>query len=233
MTRKYFNSELSRLKELAAEFAAANPALAPLLNGPLADPDVERFLDALVYQNCLLDRKLGVDFPELIQKLANLILPHFLRPVPATTIVAFTSEPSRGQSVTVPAGTQLASTPVDGTSCRFTTTCDLDVHPVELVDVVSEQTSVRAAEIRLMFTVHGHNLSQWRPESLRFFLADDHAVATELYILLSRSELNSSNAAYFRSSLVSREKPVTLSTDTIWCLEEFGPEGLTRYRLAR
>jgi type VI secretion system protein ImpG len=186
LTRRYFNSELSRLKELAAEFAAANPALAPLLNGPLADPDVERFLDAVVYQNCLLDRKLGVDFPELIQKLANLILPHFLRPVPATTIVAFTPVPSRGQSVTVPAGTQLASTPVDGTSCRFTTTCDLDVHPVELVDVVSIQTSVRAAEIRLMFTVHGRDLSQWRPESLRFFLADDRAVATELYILLSR-----------------------------------------------
>jgi type VI secretion system protein ImpG len=37
-----------------------------------------------------------------------------------------------------------------------------------------------------MFTVHGRDLSQWRPESLRFFLADDRAVATELYILLSR-----------------------------------------------
>lgn len=186
MTRKYFNSELSRLKELAAEFAAANPALAPLLNGPLADPDVERFLDAVAYQNCLLDRKLGVDFPELIQKLANLILPHFLRPVPATTIVAFTPEPARGQTVKIPAGTQLASTPVDGTTCRFTTTCALDVHPMELVDVVSIQTSVRAAEIRLMFTVHGCDLSRWRPESLRFFLADDHAVATDLYVLLSR-----------------------------------------------
>jgi type VI secretion system protein ImpG len=147
---------------------------------------LERFLDAVVYQNCLLDRKLGVDFPELIQKLANLILPHFLRPVPATTIVAFTPAPSRGQSVTVPAGTQLASTPVDGTSCRFTTTYDLDVHPLELVDVVSIQTSVRAAEIRLMFTVHGCDLSQWRPESLRFFLADDRAVDAELYVLLSR-----------------------------------------------
>lgn len=186
MTRKYFNSELSRLKELAAEFAAANPALAPLLNGPLADPDVERFLDAVVYQNCLLDRKLDVDFPELIQKLANLILPHFLRPFPATTIVAFTPEPSRGQTATIPAGTQLDSTPVDGTACRFTTTCDLDVHPVELVDVVSIHTSIRAAEIRLMFTVQGCDLSRWRPESLRFFLADDRAVATDLYVLLSR-----------------------------------------------
>ena len=30
------------------------------------------------------------------------------------------------------------------------------------------------------------DLSQWRPESLRFFLADDRAVATELYVLLCR-----------------------------------------------
>jgi type VI secretion system protein ImpG len=185
LTRKLFHIELSRLKELAAEFADANPALAPLLSGPMTDPDVERLLEAVAFQNGLLGRKLGVDFPELIQKLAQLILPHYLRPVPANTIIAFTPKPSLGQSVTVPAGTQLASAPVDGTSCRFTTTCDLEIHPLELTDAAIVQTSDRAAEIRLSFTLHGLSLSQWRPQSLRLFLAGDRASATELYQLLS------------------------------------------------
>ena len=176
--------ELSQLKELAAQFADANPALAPLLNGPMTDPDVERLLDAVAFQNGLLDRKLGVEFPELVRNLVHLILPHYLRPIPATTIIGFIPKPTQGQSILIPVGTQLASAPVDGTSCRFATTCDLEIHPLELTDTAITQTSGRAAEIRLSFTLRNLSLSQWRPRSLRLFLARDRVSATELYQLL-------------------------------------------------
>ncbi len=176
--------DLNQLKVLATEFAEANPALAPLLNGPMTDPDVERLLDAVAFQNSLLCRKLETDFPELIRELAQLILPHFLQPVPATTIVAFTPQPSLGQSIIVKAGTLLASTPVDGTSCRFTTSCDLEIHPLELTEAAIHQTSSGAAEIRLSFTLRGLTLSRWRPQALRLFLAGDRACTTELYRVL-------------------------------------------------
>ncbi len=98
LTKNSFQLELSRLRELAAGFADANPALAPLLNGSMTDPDVERLLDAVAFHNDLLERKLRVDFPKLIHQLADIILPHYLRPIPATTVIGFTPKPNQEQS---------------------------------------------------------------------------------------------------------------------------------------
>jgi type VI secretion system protein ImpG len=175
---------LLRLRELAVAFAEANPALAPLLDGPMADPDVERLLDAVAFQNDLLSRKLDVEFPELIRNLAYLVLPHYMRPVPASTILGFVSNQSLGRAVTVPAGAQLDSTSVDGTCCRFTTTRNLEVQPLELSAVSVTEKSTHDAEIRLSFRMCGLTLSQWRPQGIRLFLAGDRGVATELYRLL-------------------------------------------------
>ncbi|MDD2335647.1 MAG: type VI secretion system baseplate subunit TssF [Geobacteraceae bacterium] len=184
MTKNSFHLELSRLRELAAGFADANPALAPLLNGSMTDPDVERLLDAVAFHNDLLERKLRVEFPKLIHQLADIILPHYLRPIPATTVIGFTPKPNQEQSVTIPAGSQLSSAPVNGTPCCFTTTVDLEIHPLELRDVAIIQASGRNAEIRLSLTSSAQSLSHWQPRSLRLFLAGDRASATELYQLL-------------------------------------------------
>ncbi len=184
LTKNSFHLELSRLRELAAGFADANPALAPLLNGSMTDPDVERLLDAVAFHNDLLERKLKVDFPKLVRQLADIVLPHYLQPIPATTVIGFTPKPNQEQSVTIPAGTQLSSAPVNGTPCCFTTTVDLDIHPLVLRDATIIQTSGRNAEIRFSLTSTAQSLSHWQPRSLRLFLAGDRASATELYQLL-------------------------------------------------
>ena len=129
-----FHSHLTLLQELAMEFGRANPALASLLERPGTDPDVERLIDAVAYQNVMLRRKLESDFPELVYDLAQLILPHYLRPIPASTIIGFTPHGTLGQSATIPAGTQLASLPVDGVACRFTTTAEVTLHPLEITE---------------------------------------------------------------------------------------------------
>ncbi|NVN91512.1 MAG: type VI secretion system baseplate subunit TssF [Desulfuromonadales bacterium] len=181
----FFEDELHILKELATEFSLANPALAPLLEGEMSDPDVERLLEAIAFQNAMLRRKLNVDFPELITKLTQLILPHYLRPIPASTVIAFTRIDSPGNSRLIPAGTQLASAPVDGTSCRFTTTSDVEVHPLELTDAHYSQQPGRAGHLCLSLQLRDSTLSRWKPERLSIFLNDDHATASELYLLLS------------------------------------------------
>ena len=186
MINYHFNDELKLLRELATEFAQANPALAPLLGENKTDPDVERLLEAVAFQNSMLRRKLELDFPELIHKLTQLILPHYLRPIPATTIIGFSTKTTEGQSTLIPAGTQFASAPVDGTICRFSTTCDVQIHPLELSNAVFVQHSGLSGEIRLSLTLKGLPLSRWQPGKLRFFLSGDNASATELYLLLSR-----------------------------------------------
>jgi len=186
MVKHYFNEELRQLKELGAEFANAYPSLAPGLGGPMTNPDVERLLEGVAFQTAMVRRKLDDDFPEIVHDLVRLVLPHYLRPLPATTIIAFTPKPSLRQSVSIPAGTQLSAVPVDGTSCRFSTAYDVEVHPLELLDAVIVQPSGKAPEIKLTLSLTSLTLSQWWPKSLRLFLAGDHVSATDLYYLLSR-----------------------------------------------
>lgn len=186
MVTRHYQEELARLKELGAEFAAAHPALAPMLGGPSADPDVERLLEGVAFQTALLRQKLDDDFPEVVHDLMRLVAPHYLRPVPATTIVAFEPKPSLVQSRTIPAGVQLASVPVEGTRCLFRTTSPVELHPLELLDASFAQPAGRAPAVNLSLRLSGIPLDRWEPRSLRLFLAGDYVPAAELFLVLSR-----------------------------------------------
>lgn len=82
MFNKYYQQELSNLKELGVEFAEAHPALAPMLSGSSSDPDVERLLEGVAFLTAQIREKLDDEFPEIIHELIQLIWPHYLRPVP-------------------------------------------------------------------------------------------------------------------------------------------------------
>jgi len=186
MFNRYYESELSRLKRLAVEFAQNNPALAPMLSGTSADPDVERLLEGVAFLNGLTRQKLDDEFPEFVQTLANLLFPHYLRPVPASTMVRFEPRGPIGETVTVAAGTELASMPVDGTPCRFRTVCDLEVQPLRLADV-NLLTAAGAAPVLLMdFELDGVTLDRWAPRAVRLFLGSGYADAAKLLLLLTR-----------------------------------------------
>lgn len=186
MLERYYRKELAHLRELAAEFAAAHPALAPMLAAGSTDPDVERLLEGVAFQTGLLRRKLDDDFPELVHDLARIVCPQYLRPVPATTIVAFTPKPSLTGSETIPAGTKLASVPVDGTRCLFRTCAAVELHPLELTNATFQQPAGEAPAITLSFALNGMPLENFSPHALRLFLAGDYAAAAELYLLLRR-----------------------------------------------
>jgi len=187
MTTRHYQEELARLKELGAEFAATHPTLAPMLGGPSADPDVERLLEGVAFQTALLRQKLDDDFPEVVHDLVRLVAPHYLRPVPATTIVTFAPKPTLVHPQTIPAGAQLASVPVEGTRCLFRTTSPVELQPLELRDASFDQPAGRAPAITLSLSLTGLRLADWRPRALRLFLADDYPQAADLFLLLSRS----------------------------------------------
>lgn len=153
MFNRYYQDELAYLKELGAEFSKAHPALAPMLTGPTADPDVERLLEGVAFLTALLRQKLDDEFPELINELMQLIWPHYLRPIPSTTIVAFTPKPTLKQSQIIPSGIQIASIPVEGTSCLFKTAYDLEIHPLNLLDASFAQPSGRPPVIKLLLSL--------------------------------------------------------------------------------
>ena len=171
MFNRYYQDELNKLKGLAAEFARANPAVAPMLSGTSADPDVERLLEGVAFLTGLTRQKLDDQFPEFIQELTNLLFPHYLRPVPASTLIGFNAKGPRAQAARVAAGAELASVPVDGTSCRFRTTCDLDVEPLRIAEVNLLSHAGAAPVLMIDFEMDGGaSIAQWNGDSIRLFL---------------------------------------------------------------
>jgi len=182
----YYQEELQNLRELAVEFAKAHPALAPMLSGPSTDPDVERLLEGVAFLTGLLRGKLDDDFPEIVHSLMELIFPHLLRPVPASTVVAFSPKPGLQESVVVKAGTSLAGVPIDGVTCLFRTCFDVEAHPLKITAAELRQAPGQPDRIRIACELTGPTLDQWRPTRLGFFLADSVSQAMDLLLLLSR-----------------------------------------------
>ncbi|HEX7030857.1 MAG TPA: type VI secretion system baseplate subunit TssF [Gammaproteobacteria bacterium] len=183
---QYYQRELDDLRELAAEFARANPALAPRLTGPSPDPDVERVLEGTAFLTGRIRQKIDDDFPEFIQGLTQLIFPHYLRPLPAATIMAFTPKTILKDTLRVPAGTYVDSQPVDGTHCRFRTVYDVDVSPIVLEAADSTDMGGGRHAIDLHLKMQGAKLADWNADRIRFHIGGDFPGAADLYLLLQR-----------------------------------------------
>ncbi|HOO36904.1 MAG TPA: type VI secretion system baseplate subunit TssF [Deltaproteobacteria bacterium] len=184
MFKRYFQSEIDSLKDLGADFSKAHPAVASMLSGPSADPDVERLLEGVAFLTAQLRQKLDDEFPEIIHELIQLIWPHYLRPVPASTIVSFRPRPMLKESRKIPAGIHLASVPVEGTPCIFHTCYDVEIHPLRLVKASLQEPAGKPPSIKLLFELNGLNLSEWQIDTLRFHLAGDITASADLYLLL-------------------------------------------------
>ena len=181
---RYYQDQLQQLRELSVDFSRANPALAPMLAEPSSDPDVERLLEGVAFLNGLTRQKLDDEFPELLQELANQLFPHYLRPVPASTLVVFEPKGMLAEAMEVAAGSELASLPVDGTRCRFRTSHALKVEPLALRGFELVQHAGRAPALRLDFTLQGIDLAQWQAGPIRLFLGANFAEASNLLTLL-------------------------------------------------
>jgi type VI secretion system protein ImpG len=88
--------------------------------------------------------------------------------------------------MTIPPGTQVASAPVEGTSCLFQTCYPVEVHPLQLLEASFVETSGKPPAIRLLLELKGVNLEAWQPQALRLYLAGDFPAAADLYLLLRR-----------------------------------------------
>ncbi|MDY6903498.1 MAG: type VI secretion system baseplate subunit TssF [Thermodesulfobacteriota bacterium] len=184
MLNRYYQEELNRLRELAAEFSKSHPALAPMLGGTSQDPDVERLLEGVAFMSGLLRTKLDDEFPEIIQGLIQLTFPHYLRPIPSATMMVFSPKPGLMEKFTVPAGTAVDSIPVEGTTCRFLTCNDVTIHPLAITNAVYEDKIGEPPQIRISFQLTGMTLADWQPDNLRLYFPGDYTAASNLFQLL-------------------------------------------------
>jgi len=142
MFNKYYQDELTYLRDLGREFAAAYPGIAPMLAERGGDPDVERLLEGVAFLTGRIRQKLDDELPEVVHSVAGLLFPHYVRQIPATSVVEFTPLPNVvRERVQVARGAELASVPVDGVPCRFRTTQAVDLLPLSVEDVRLDSTS--------------------------------------------------------------------------------------------
>lgn len=183
---RYYQSELSALRQLGRQFSERNPALAPFLAEAGQDPDVERLLEGFAFLTGRLRQKLDDELPELTHALMHLLWPNYMRPMPAFSILQFDPLKHAGPGVTVARDTPVESTAVHGQHCRFRTCYDTQVLPLQLKAVDFSAQGERATlSLRLEISA-GAPFSTCAFERLRLHLAGDRCIGQGLYLSLLR-----------------------------------------------
>ncbi|RWX81498.1 type VI secretion system baseplate subunit TssF [Neorhizobium lilium] len=130
-----YNDELLALRRRASRFADAFPKIAGRLRmtGDVADdPHVERLIQSFAYSAARVRQKLDDEFPELTDGLLETLYPHYLAPLPSMSIVRFRPSDTLASVQTVPRHTEILAEPIGGEACRFRTTQDVHIAPIEI-----------------------------------------------------------------------------------------------------
>ena len=142
----HYERELAFLRTRAGDFAKQYPKIAGRLqlSGDVGDdPHVERLIEAFAFLSARIHKRLDDDFPLFTEALLEVLYPHYLRPFPSCAIARFdlgAQATQMSKAVSVPRGTSLSSRPVKGVTCRFRTTADVQLLPLEVVEVGHRHT---------------------------------------------------------------------------------------------
>jgi type VI secretion system protein ImpG len=212
----YYERELVFMRRMGAEFARKYPKIAGRLlldEDKVEDPHVERMIEAFAYLTARIGLKLDDELPEVTESFLNVLYPHYLAPIPSMSIVQF-SYGSPNDKLTagqrLERGARLNSRPVDGTPCKFRTTYDVDLLPMEILSAALESPAPKDgrgrladSSIRISFRCFGNsNLHELKvgasaevPEKLRFYIDGEPQLVFPLYEII----LNNATAVEFRA----------------------------------
>lgn len=200
--RNYYESELTFLRQIGAEFADKYPKIASRLvlePDRCEDPHAERMLEAFALLAARVHLRIDDDFPQITESLLNILYPHYLRPVPSMTIAQFHSDPESGKLTSrlkIPKGTVLYSRPVEGVPCKFRTSYDCTLWPLKVSQAQwmtpdrvrpalrASEAAVLRVELECFPDVSFEKLDL---EALSFYLNGESAVVHSLYELLCRN----------------------------------------------
>jgi len=204
----YYNRELVYMRELAGEFARQHPKVARRLGMhgiEVADPYVERLIEAFCLLSARTQIKLDAEFPRFTQRLLEVVYPNYVAPTPSIAVAQFRPSDSSGnlvRGVPIPRDSDLDAAPAPGerTACRFRTSQPLTLWPVELTDarLTGIPPDIRGLEryVPAHVTVHGALRLRLRCtgdttfdqlsglDHLPVYLCGDDQIASHLFELL-------------------------------------------------
>ena len=210
---KYFQDELSYLRDLGKEFSNANPQLAPFLAERGSDPDVERLLEGFAFLTGRLSQKLNDQMPELTHGMIELMWPHYLRPIPSMSVVEFKAVANAlSESRVIKRGAELNSVPVEGTACRFRSCYDVEIAPMSVTKAEVKQDA-KGSVLTLSFALQGGgSFSQLNLKKIRLFLNGEPFITQTLYLwmrrYLDKVTFKSKNSESLKQGVVAAKESV-------------------------
>ena len=135
-----YESELRYFRESSVEFAHAFPKIASRLGldgNEVADPYVERLIEATAFLSARVGLKLDAEFPRFTGHLLDVVYPHYLAPTPAMVVASCNPELEDAALATGPtmkrgSGLRAHQTAGQSTYCEFRTSQDLRLWPMEV-----------------------------------------------------------------------------------------------------
>ncbi|MFT6895909.1 MAG: type VI secretion system protein ImpG [Paraglaciecola sp.] len=210
---KYFQDELSYLRDLGKEFSDANPQLAPFLAERGSDPDVERLLEGFAFLTGRISQKLNDQVPELTHGMIELMWPHYLRPIPSMSVVEFFPVANAlTEKRVIKRGAELDSVPVEGTPCRFRSCYDLDIMPMTVSKAEIKQDTKGSTLVLSFALQNGVTFASLNPRKIRLFLNGAPLITQTLYLwmlrYLSKVTFRSKNSETLSKGLVAPKNSV-------------------------
>ncbi|MBB5414519.1 type VI secretion system baseplate subunit TssF [Paraburkholderia sp. CNPSo 3155] len=138
----YYSRELTYMREMAGEFAAQHPKIARRLGMEgidVADPYVERLIEAFCFMSARTQIKLDAEFPRFTQRLLEVVYPNYVAPTPAIAVAQLRPSLREGdftKGLKVPRHSMLRSAipPGEQTACEFRSSQDVMLWPIEIVE---------------------------------------------------------------------------------------------------
>src|SRR5450432_179898 len=201
---RYYNQELRYLREMGGEFAREFPKIAGRLGMEgmeVADPYVERLIEGCAFLAARVQLKQDAEFPQLAQRLLEIISPNLSAPVPSMLVARIkpTNDPNLINGFRVARGSALIGpeTAMSRTRCEFRTAQEVMLTPIR---VVGAEYFLSAADLALsnlplperprsgvrlkLELPAGLSFSQLKLGTLRFFIGGLPDVALRLHELI-------------------------------------------------
>jgi len=247
----HYERELAFLRSHAEEFGRRYPRVAGRLavtGEVLQDPHVERMIQAFALLSSRIHKRLDDDFPLFAESFLDLLYPHYLRPLPSSSIACFDMGASASQlsrATLIPRGTSLNTRPLRGVTCKFRTTSTAQLLPVRVTSVGFRGTATAPVgtdvprqatatlSIQLELTSPQASWATLGIDHLRLYVDGDTSLVTALReSLVSRVLATMVQTAQVGAwSVDTRALPRLVGLDEDEALVDFDARSHTAYRL--
>ncbi|MEW5290575.1 type VI secretion system baseplate subunit TssF [Erwinia papayae] len=138
----YYNHELTFMREMSREFADKHPKIAARLGMrgiEVADPYVERLIEAFCFLSARTQIKLDAEFPKFTRRLLDIVYPNYNSPTPSMGVVQLTPNLKEGDlthGYLVPKNSAFYTRilPGENSRCEFRSGQEVTLWPIEMTE---------------------------------------------------------------------------------------------------